>query len=130
MKTIFGLFLIAHALIHSSFISPQPEQKPGAPAWPFDITKSPLLTPIGVTPEALKTIGLILTLVATIGFVASGLGWMGVPILKSYWVAITVVSSVSSMLLVAIFWNNWFVMAPIINLVILYFVYYKNIKPL
>lgn len=129
MKFVYGLFLIAHGLIHYSFISPQPEQKPGAPAWPFDITKSWLLG-AGLSPEALKAIGITLTLVSTIGFIASGLGWLGVPILKGLWVPITVVSSVASFLLVAVFWNNWFVMAPIINAVILYLIFAKDVKPL
>lgn len=127
MKILFGLFLIAHALIHASFIQKAPAIKPGAPAWPFDITKSWIL---GLNPETLKTIGIILTLVATIGFIASGLGWLGVPLFKTYWVAITVISSIASLLLIGIFWSNWFVMGPIIDLVILYFIFFKDIKPL
>lgn len=127
MKILFGLFLIAHALIHLSFVSPQPPAQPGAPAWPFDITKSWLLT--GVNPDVLRTIGIILTVVVVVGFIASGLGWFGVPLLKTYWVGITVVSSLSSILLIVLFWNNWFVMGPLIDLVILYAIYFKNLRP-
>jgi len=126
MKTLFGLFLIAHALIHSSFITKAPAQQPGAPIWPFDITKSWILN---LNPETLKVIGIVLTVVATVGFIASGLGWLGIPVLKTYWVSITVISAISSILLIVIYWNNWFVMGPIIDLVILYLVFYKNIRP-
>lgn len=127
MKTIFGLFLLAHAFIHSSFMTPAPAQKPGTPAWPFDITKSWILG--GLNIGSLKLIGISLTIIATAGFVLSGLGWLGVPILKGLWAPITVVSSVASILLVAIFWNNWFVMGPIIDFVILYLLYFKNLRP-
>lgn len=130
MKITFGLFLIAHALIHTSFISPQPVQKAGAPAWPFDITKSWILTPMGIAPETLKIIGIILTVIATVGFVASGLGWLGVPFLKASWIMVTVISSFASLLLILIYWNNWFVMGPLIDLAILYFIFYKGAKPL
>lgn len=126
MKILFGLFLIAHGLIHSSFITKAPIQKPGAPAWPFDITKSWILA---LDPETLKNIGIILTVIATVGFIASGLGWLGVPFLKTYWVVIMAISSIASLLLIAIFWKNWFVMGPVIDLVILYLVFYKNIRP-
>jgi hypothetical protein len=77
MKIIFSIFLIVHGLIHASFIQKAPAAKPGAPAWPFDITKSW----IGLPPETLRGIGIALTLIATIGFIASGLGWLGVPAL-------------------------------------------------
>lgn len=129
MKVLFGLFLIVHALIHSSFISKAPPQQPGAPAWPFDITKSWALSPMGINSEVLKIIGIILTLAATIGFVLSGLGWLGVPFLKSIWVPVTVFSSIVSIVLIVLFWNNWFIMGPLIDLVILYFIYFTNLKP-
>lgn len=127
MKILFGLFLIAHALIHLSFISPKPPQQPGAPEWPFDITKSWLMPSADI--NFLKTVGIVLTLVATLGFVASGLAWFGFPVFKDYWSVLIAVSSISSLVLIVLFWKNWFVMGPIIDLALLYLVYFKNIKP-
>lgn len=128
MKITFGLFLIAHALIHSSWLTPPPAQKPGAPAWPFDLTSSWLLG-TGLSVDAIKMIGIILAVVATVGFIASGLGWLGVPFLKGSWTIITIIASIASLLLIAIFWNKWFVMGPLIDLAILYLIFAKNISP-
>jgi hypothetical protein len=129
MKLIFGLFLIAHGFIHYLFISKQPPAQPGAPAWPFDITKSVILTPLGIRPEILKIIGIILTFTALIGFVLSGLGWMGIPFVKDIWVPVTVVSSIASILLIVTFWNIWFIIGPLIDLMILYFIFFNNLNP-
>ena len=129
MKTVFGLFLISHALIHSSFISKQPTQKPGAPEWPFDLTKSLVFSPLGVSSGLLKIVGIVLSLISLFGFIASGLGWMGVPFLKSIWLPVTVLASISSMLLLFIFWKNWFFVGVLIDLAILYLALVRNFRP-
>jgi hypothetical protein len=128
MKTLFGLFLIAHAWIHTGFISKRPPQKPGAPVWPFELTRSWLLTPLGLPMGTIKAIGLALTLAVLVGFTVSGLGWLGIPGLKAIWVPVTVFSSIASLLLLFFFWHPWLVLGIAIDIAILYFIYARSLK--
>lgn len=116
MKLLLSLFFIVHGLIHLSFISPKPPVKEGAPAWPFDISKSPWLpVPSGLA----HTLGVILTVVATVGFVLVGLGLLGV--IPFAWIKIiAIISSLASIILIGIFWHNWFVVGMFLSLLILY----------
>ncbi|MHC1716910.1 MAG: hypothetical protein AB9915_03460 [Candidatus Dojkabacteria bacterium] len=128
MHTIIGLFLIAHGLIHTSFVTPKPQDN-GGPAWPFDITKSWILKPIGLSTDTIKIIGIVLTIAATLGFVFSGLGWLGVPGLRTIWMITTVFSSISSLLLILLYWNKWFVIGILLDLLFLYLIYINDWKP-
>lgn len=118
MKYLFGLFLLVHGLIHLSFIQPEPKVQPGAPAWPFDITTSW----VGLPSEILKPIGILLTIVAAVGFALAALGTIGILIPTEWLKLIVIVSSVVSLLLIGLFWNNWFVVGPLIDIaLIIYF---------
>ena len=129
MKLLFPIFLLIHGLIHSSFLTKAPPAKEGSPVWPFDITTSWLLTPMGMSTDTVKLIGTVLALIATFGFVLSAAGWIGISFLQPYWVAITVISCIASILLLAIFWNNWFVMGPLIDIALLFAIYFKDLAP-
>jgi hypothetical protein len=130
MKIFFGLFLIAHGWIHGSYLQKRPEQKPGAPVWPFELGHSWLLSPLGVPGGMVKGIGTLLAIVTVAGFTVSGLGWLGVPVLKTWWVPATIVSSIASLLLLLLYWNTMLVLGIVIDAVILYLAVIKNIKPL
>jgi hypothetical protein len=130
MNTLIGLFLIAHGLIHAAFLSPKPPVKDGGPEWPFDLTKSWLLTPLGLNTEIIKIIGIVLVIGVTLGFVLSGLGWLGIEGLKSIWVPTTIASCALSVILLVVFWHNWLIMAPIIDIVLLTLIYMKDWRPL
>jgi hypothetical protein len=49
-RVALGGFAVAHGLIHASFLSPQPRTEPGAPAWPFHLDRSWLLSRLGAFP--------------------------------------------------------------------------------
>jgi hypothetical protein len=112
-RYLFGLFLVAHGLIHASYFSPRPADAKG---WPFDLSHSWLLF---IPESALRPLGLALAVVATAGFVLAGLGVLGVPLLHEPWRALAVVGAGASVLLLVLFWHPWLVLGVLLSLGIL-----------
>lgn len=120
MNTLFALLLIAHGLVHASlnFVPFQPN----TPFWPSwwrpEPGRSWLLSRIGLGPTATRLIGGTLWVAAATGFVAAGLGALGLPILHNLWPVLAAVSAVVSLLMFALFWHPWLVVGLMINLLI------------
>jgi hypothetical protein len=107
-------FLVAHAAIHASYLSPRPPVTAGGPAWPFELERSWLLSPLGLTPELTRLIGMALV-AATIGglgfaaCVAAGLA----P--AALWTPAVSVGAVASAALLAMFFHPWLVIGLVID---------------
>lgn len=133
-RIIFSVFLILHALVHVSFLTPKPlvkpsePGKPAGPAWPFDLDKSIILTPLGVSSNVTNIIGTVLVIIILAGFILAALGWLGMPLLKSIRIPITYISSGASIILLVLFWNSWFILGPIIDIAIMILTYKGIIK--
>jgi hypothetical protein len=120
-QTIFGIFLIAHGLVHSGLaaapIPKDPNSKPGAfftaPA------RSHLLVSLGSSPTGIRWTGIILVVLATLGFVLAGMGALGVPVLAAAWEGITIISAVISLILIGIFWHPWLIAGAVIDLAVI-----------
>lgn len=118
VKILFGLFLIAHGLVHAGLaaapIPNDPESKPGAfftaPA------RSWLLPQLGLGASAIQWFGIILVVLATAGFVLAGLGVLGVPGLNTIWRTVAVISSCLSLLLLILFWHPWLIVGVLIDI--------------
>lgn len=104
MRYLFALFLLAHGLIHGLWLTPKPADNGGKP-WPFDLSTSRLLSPMGASEPTLRVLGTGLVAIVVVAFVLSALGAAGVPGLVSAWAPITVFASVASIILTAVFWN-------------------------
>ena len=109
---LVGGFLIAHGLIHASYASPAPPS--GPVTWPFDLTRSWLLSSLGLIAIA-KPLGTLLWILATIGFVGSGLGFVGVSFLHEWWRALVLVSAIASLALLILFWHPMIVLGIVID---------------
>jgi len=118
MRTFLGLFLIAHGLIHASYVTPVP---PDAKDWPFTLARSWLLG--GLEGGTLKAIGIALALVAAAAFAAAGLGLVGVPLLSAAWQALAIVGALASILLLVLFWHAWLVLGIVISAAVLYAIF-------
>ncbi len=121
MRTLMGLFLVAHGLIHASYFTPVPADAKG---WPFALTRSWLLA--GVGAAALRPLGWTLALVAALAFTAAGLGLLGVPFLAGDWQAFAVVGAVASLLLLVMFWNAMLVLGIVVSAAVLYAVFFAR----
>lgn len=119
MKTLIGLFLIAHGLMHASYLTP----KPNDPKYPFDFTKSWFANLIG---DFSKPVGMTLVVLVVICFLLAGLGVLGVAGLDSNWKLFTTIGAILSSLLLVLFWHPWLTFGLVINAVLLFGLYKLN----
>ena len=118
---IIGIFLIAHGLVHAILaaapIPNDPAPRPGAfftaPA------RSWLLSKLGASEAVGQWTGIVLVVMATIGFILAGMGVLGVPGLSAIWRTTAVISAALSLLLLIIFWHSWLIVGVLIDVVIL-----------
>jgi len=127
-KIIVALFLLAHAGIHASFISPRPAQTAGGPAWPFDLTHSWLLAPLGLGPDIARVLGLALLAVAVAGFALAALAALG-PVPAGLWMPAILVGAVGSIGLLGVFFHPWLALGIVIDLVLVWAVSIARWQP-
>ena len=108
----FGLFLIAHGLVHVLWLVPRPDD----PKWPFDVSRSRML--IKTSPTTLRLVGTVLVSLAMAEFVLAGLGVLGVPALSGVWRVVAIVGAADSLAVIALFWNRQFVFGAALNVAI------------
>jgi hypothetical protein len=78
MRRLIGSFLVLHALAHA-----------GAGIWVYGVNEAWPVT--------------VLWFIATLGFLAAGIGLIGVPLLDRHWRAVAVTAAVASLALVALY---------------------------
>lgn len=116
MKVLLGLFLMAHGLIHASYLTPKPDD----PKYPFSFDKSWFASWAG---HASSAIGSTLAALAVACFVLAGLAVLGVPGLKDMWKFFTVTGAISSLLLLVLFWHRWLVLGVVIDIALVAGIY-------
>jgi hypothetical protein len=115
LRILFGLFLMAHGLIHASYLTPAPSG--AGPSWPFDLGRSALLGALG--EPTLRVLGTGLAAVTIATFLLAGVAflWLG---MGDGWVALAIAGSVASLLLLVIFWHPWLALGVAIDLALLW----------
>lgn len=116
MKMLLGLFLIAHGLIHASYITPKPDD----PKYPFAFDKSWFANIVG---GIAKPIGICLTLLTIACFAIVGLGVLGVVDIVDSWKTLFTVGAASSTVLLGLFYRPWLTFGFVINAILVYGVY-------
>ena len=121
LKTILALVLMAHGLVHAALaIAPNPAD-PDAKAGAFftAVERSWLLSRVGLGKTAVSTIGILLVILSTAGFVLTGLGIFGVFGLGAIWRTVAVSSACTSLLLLILYWHPWLPVGVLINIAVL-----------
>ena len=117
MNLLFGLFLVAHGLVHGLFMVPRPPDA-GA-SWPFDPSESWLLNRLGVEPNLARAIAAGLVAVTAVAFIVTALAVIG--ILPADWLRPIAIASASvSLILLGIFFHPWLVIGIAIDVAILW----------
>lgn len=127
-KILVALFLLAHAGIHASFISPRPAQTAGGPAWPFDLAHSWLLTPLGMAPDVTRVLGLALLAVTVGAFALAALAALGITP-ASLWTPATIVGAAASIGLLGAFFHPWLVLGIVIDVALVWLVSVARWQP-
>ena len=111
---VVALFLAAHGLVHVSYAQQPAAPKPGAPAWPFYLDHSWLLTPLGLEATATRLVGLVLLAAVVAGYAAAALTVLGLAP-ASWFVPSVVGASVVSAAMLVLFFTPWIVLGFVID---------------
>lgn len=115
MNFFFGLFLIAHGLVHGLyFIRNKPKDDP---KFPFFFERSWFAKRVG-KPSIL--IGKVLTTLVIILFVLSGLMLIGFSAFNYLWLSFALAAALLSEILFILFWHKWLFIGFTINLIIIF----------
>jgi len=116
---LVALFLLAHGLIHASYVSPRPPATTGGPAWPFELTRSWILSPLGLDGDTGRIVGIVLVAITVVGFGLAALAAFGIAE-QTMFVPAVVAGSVASLALLVLFFHPWLVIGIGIDLVLLW----------
>jgi hypothetical protein len=115
VRVLLAGLLVAHGLIHVSFLTPAPAVN-GGPPWPFQLDRSWLLSRAGLATTTMITAGRILVITLVVAFAVGGLGLLlGV----SWWVPATVVGALLSLIQLTIWFHWWLPIGVLIDLTLL-----------
>jgi hypothetical protein len=121
LPKILGFFLIAHGLVHSILAAAPNPNDPDAKAGAFftAASRSWLLPRLNISQTSIQWIGIGLVVLATMGFLLTGLGIFGVTGVAEVWRTLAIVSASVSLLLLILFWHSWLPVGVAINVVVL-----------
>jgi hypothetical protein len=111
----WGLFLIAHGLVHLIYFAPADD-----PDFPMTAGKSWLVTRAGMPLGAVRGMVAVLAVVSLVGFVLLALSFWGLLVPVSWFEPLAIGAVAASLLLIAITWNRQFVFGVAIDLAVLY----------
>lgn len=120
MKFVLALFLAAHGLIHGSFISPAPPRTASGPEWPFELTRSWLVTGLQLDPALVRPLGTGLALASAGLLVMAGLATAGWLVPTGWWTGLTLAGAVTSLVTLLLFFHPWLVLGVLIDVVLLW----------
>jgi hypothetical protein len=124
-RWLLGGFLFAHGWVHVMFVMPRPAPAAataGGPEWPFDMSRSWVVTAAGLDPSLVRLIGVVLVVVVAVGFLLAGLATAGILVPSGWWQALVVASAAASALLLALFLSPQLVLGVAIDAVLLWVV--------
>jgi hypothetical protein len=124
MKIFVALFLILHGLVHI-ILALVPSPGADEPVFATFFSNSWL----GLSESAGKPLAFILAALATVGFVAAGLGLLDFLVPFDWWRTLAAVSAVVSLLLLVIFWHPYVIVGLLIDVLILVVVLFTDWPP-
>jgi hypothetical protein len=129
MRIVLGLLLIGHALIHFGYLSPVPPRTAGGPEWPFEMSKSWLVTNVGLSADLVRPIGTLLVALVVIAMVGAGLATLRIVVPHEWWAALVVTGAVASLITLALFFHPWIVLGLAIDAGLLYLILVNGWDP-
>ncbi len=121
MRILLGAVFLFHALIHTGYLSPAPARA-GGPEWPFEMSRSWLVTQAGVSTDVVRAVGTALVALVIVAMLGAALATVGIVIPQAWWRAMVVAGASASLLTLVVFFHPWIVLGLLIDGVILYLV--------
>jgi hypothetical protein len=120
MELLLGALLVGHALVHVSYLTPAPPQTADGPEWPFEMSRSWLITGIGVDSTVIRAVGTALVVTSIALLVAAGLATVGWIVPSDWWSPLVIGGAVASALTLGIFFHPWLVFGLAIDAALLW----------
>ena len=109
-------FLLAHGLIHVSYVTKPPAAEPGAPAWPFHLDDSWGLSYLHVPRQVQRRSGVVLTAAVVACFAVAALVLaVGSPA----WQPVAAVAALLSFVQLVVWFHPWLSLGLILDATIL-----------
>jgi hypothetical protein len=125
---LVALFLVAHAAIHLSYLAPRPMATAAGPAWPFDLRRSWILTPLGAPDAATRALGLALVALTMAGLLLAASVVLGLAP-AGLWVPAITIGALASMGLLVLFFHPWLVVGVVVDVFLLFVVLAGGWRP-
>jgi hypothetical protein len=129
MRIVLGLFLVGHALVHLGYLSPVPPQSAGGPEWPFEMSKSWLVTNVGFSADLVRPIGTVLVAITVVLLLGAGLATLRFVVPHEWWQALVLTGAVASLITLALFFHPWLLFGVAIDAALLYLVLINGWDP-
>jgi hypothetical protein len=120
MKLLLAAFLAAHALIHVSYLTPAPPRTADGPEWPFELSRSWLVTALQLDPAVARAIGTALVGGTVVLLVAAALAAAGWVVPSGLWAPLVAAGSVASLLTLTLFFHPWLLLGFAIDAALLW----------
>jgi hypothetical protein len=117
-RWLLAALLLAHGWVHVMFVLPAPEAAPataGGLAYPFDMGRSWLIANIGLDAGTVRTVGVVVMVIAVAGFALAALATVGWLVPGGWWTGLMLGSAAASTLLLVLFFSPALVLGFAIN---------------
>ena len=128
-RWLLAALLIGHGLVHLLFAVPAPAATEGGATWPFDASRSWVVTRAGLDLGLVRIIGAVLIAVTVGGFALAALGTVGIVVPPGWWPATVAVGAVASAATLLLFFEPRLVLGLGLDVVLLWIVWTRAWAP-
>jgi hypothetical protein len=121
-RWLLAALLIGHGVVHVLFAVPAPAPTDGGAAWPFDVTRSWVITGAGLDANLVRTVGMALIAVVVLGFILAALSTIGVIVPSGWWQPAVAASAITSAIVLILFFDPQLVLGLGLDAVLLWVV--------
>lgn len=117
-KWLLAALLLAHGWVHVMFVFPAPEAAPataGGLAYPFDMTRSWLITNAGLDADLLRSVGIVVMVATVVAFVLAALATVGWLVPAGWWTGLVLGGATASTLMLVLFFSPALLLGFVIN---------------
>jgi len=105
---LLAALLLFHGWVHVMFVFPAPEPaaaSAGSLAYPFDMSRSWLITNAGIDAGVVRSVGVVLMVATVVAFVLAALSTVGWIVPAGWWSGLVLFGATTSTLLLVLFFS-------------------------